>query len=218
MDKSRKIIYLDESGFTLLEMVMVIVIIGLLFAAASQRMVNIAEDAEIQAEDATIEVMRNNILTNYSEALVRDRVATFPNNPFANLTKIPEGYDRRRTTRPTGQPQDDGLWVFVGGTANSSVNLTPEQAGTTLTTFRGTGVIYHQREDHTIVRWVYDRVNGVISSKIIDRESPLKRQLDADRRLRGEETERDRLRRRQRGSAGANQPSGASGTAQTTAP
>lgn len=186
----------SERGFTFIELVLVIVMIGILASVAAQKMISVAEDAELAAEDSTADILRNNLTANVGEDLIKGRATRFPDDPFINLNKVPEGYDRRRVVKPTGVPADDGIWLFVSGSATG--NLTPEQAGTTLTNFRVTGFIYHQRRDHTVVKWPYDSVNGVIGSKIVELESDLKKRLDTERQLRGEETERERMLRMQR--------------------
>lgn len=187
----------NESGFTLIELILVIVLIGILISTAAQKIMSVAEEAEITAENTTIQVMRDNILNNYGQDLVKGLASKFPDNPFANLSKVPDGYDRRRLTRPSGEKADNNLWVFVLG--SPGVSITPEQAGTTLTTFLPTGTIYHQRRDQTIVKWVYDSTMGVISQRIIESESDLKKQLDLEKQMRGEETEAQRQAREERG-------------------
>jgi prepilin-type N-terminal cleavage/methylation domain-containing protein len=193
----------NQSGFTFIELILVIVMIGILSSVAAQRMMQVAEDAELSAEDSTIDVMRANLYNNFGEQLAKKQAAIFPQNPFTNLSKVPEGYDRRRNDIPTGNVTDSGLWTFVTGGVSSA--FTPEQAGNTLTTFQSAGFIYHQRRDGTVVQWAYDSGQGVISNKNVLRPSDLKRRLDAQRQLRGELTEQDQLLRSQR------QPGGSSG-------
>jgi MSHA pilin protein MshA len=186
----------NERGFTLIELILVIVVLGILISTAAQKMYSLADDAEINAENTTIETMRKNLTANYGEDLVKGRAARFPDNPFANLSKVPDGYDRMRTTRPTGEQIDDGLWTFVQGAG--SLNLTLQQAGTTLATFNPTGIIYHQRRDHSIIKWAYDSTQGIISYKVTESQSDLKKDLDTQKQQRGEETEAERLRRTQK--------------------
>jgi len=175
----------SQAGFTFIELVMVIVMIGILGSILMQKFIDIAETTEITAEDRTIDLLRANLINTMGEQLLKGQAATFPINPFDNLSKVPEGYDRFRTTKPTGDPADDNLWVFIrGNQVTAATQITPQQAGTTLPTFRIDGFIYHQRRDHTVVRWAYDSSTGVISKKFIEKPSDLKRQRDINAQAR----------------------------------
>jgi len=181
-----------EDGFTFIELIMVIVMIGILASVALQKMITTAEQAELTAEDMTIDTLRANLVNNFGQDLVQGKVAKFPEDPFTNLSKVPEGYDRRRSARPSGESDDNGVWMFDRG-AGVSGNLTPEDTGTTLTDFVISGFIYHQRKDKTIVKWPYDQINGVVGKKSVQTESDIKKQLDQERRLRGEPVEGDKI-------------------------
>ncbi|MBC8284692.1 MAG: prepilin-type N-terminal cleavage/methylation domain-containing protein [Nitrospinae bacterium] len=178
------------SGFTLIEVIMVIVIIGILASVAAQKFMTATDEAEITAEDATIENMRSNLINNIGNDLLQGVAGEFPNNPFNNLRKVPSGYNRRASTKPTGAEATDSTWVFVQG-ANVG-NVTAEQAGTTLTNFSVSGFIYRQRKDGTVVRWPYDQANGVIGKKFIEKTSPLKQEQDQEKLKRGEAVEKQR--------------------------
>ena len=178
----------NESGFTLIEVIMVIVIIGILASVAAQKMITATDEAEVTAEEATIENMRSNLMNNFGNSLIQGASAEFPNDPFDNLSKVPSGYNRRSNTKPTGQEATDSTWVFIQGTANEG-RVTAEQAGTTLTNFSVTGFIYHQRKDSTVVKWPYDSANGVIGRLMVDKTSPLKQEQDQEKIKRGEPIE-----------------------------
>jgi len=179
-----------NAGFTFIELIMVIVLIGILTSIAAQKMIRAAEQAEITAEAMTIDVMRSNLINNFGNRLLQGLAAQFPPDPFVNLNKVPEGYDRRRNTRPTGQDIDASTWVFVQGGAGG---LTQEEAGTTITNFLPVGFIYHQRKDGTVIKWPYDSNNGIIGKKQIDITSQIKTNTELNKQQRGEPTERQRL-------------------------
>ncbi|MFQ5482113.1 MAG: type II secretion system protein [Nitrospinaceae bacterium] len=175
----------SAAGFTLIELMLVILMLGILSSILIQKFINIAEVAEITAEDTTIDLLRANLVNTLGEQLLRHQTASFPDDPFSNLTKTPPGYQRFRTTKPTGAPTENDLWMFLGG-SQASGQITPEEAGTTLATFRVDGLIYHQRRDQTVVRWAYDSSTGVISRKFIDKKSPSKQEQDLDAQARGD--------------------------------
>ena len=159
----------NQSGFTFIELVMVIVMLGFLSSIAIQKMLRMAETTEIAVEDTTISTLRSNLIATMGEGLIEGGTGGFSPNPFANLTKVPEGYGHNRDTQPTGEKQDNDLWVYVEGADDDAEELTPEQTGSTLSDFQVSGFIYHQRKNNVVVRWAYDSLSGVISKRLSDK-------------------------------------------------
>jgi MSHA pilin protein MshA len=182
----------NESGFTLIELIMVLVIIGILASIAAQKMLTVAQEAEVTAEGTSIETMRANLINNYSAELILGNAPEFADNPFNNLNNVPYGYDRRQNNKPLGNVNTNDTWVFVQG-ANSG-NQTAEQTGSTVDASSTTGFIYHQRKDGTVVKWPYNSANGVIGKKEIERTSLLKQKQDIEKVKRGEVIEGQKTR------------------------
>ena len=179
-----------EAGFTFIELIMVIIMIGILTSIAAGQMISAVQQAEITAEDRTIDVIRSNLVNNFGNDLLNGVAAKFPDDPFTNLSKVPEGYDRRSNSAPSGAEEDASTWAFVTGGGG---NLPPEEAGTTVTDFQTTGSIYHQRKDLSVAKWPYDSANGIIGKKNLETTSQLKAEEDRAKKRRGEPTEQERL-------------------------
>lgn len=151
----------NQDGFTFIELIMVITLIGVLTSLAAEKLTDVASRTELTAEVTTINVLRSSLIINFGNDMINGITAKFPENPFAKLHKVPGGYDRNRSSRPSGADVDEDVWVFVPGGGS----VAPEQTGTTLPGFKVTGSIFHQRKDGTVVKWAYDANMGVIGKR-----------------------------------------------------
>ena len=126
----------NNKGFTLIELIMVTIILGILAAVAVPRYMGTVNQAEAAAEKAVIDALRAAV-ENYStqEFLVKGRY-DYPDNPFT-LVDV-DGYSTSNAynTTSTTLTDGDGSWAYtVTGT--------------------GAATIYHQRRDNTVWAWDY---------------------------------------------------------------
>ncbi len=120
----------NKNGFTLIELIMVMIILGILSAVAIPRYLETIENAEEASEDAVI----SNIgvaLENYAiHKLVKSGRGIWPDNPFDALKEKPQSYTEDGTNADS-----DNEWTFVDGDP---------------------AYITHQRADNKRFKWEYD--------------------------------------------------------------
>lgn len=120
----------NNKGFTLIELIMVTIILGILAAVAIPRYMTSVAAAEAAAEDAVISSIKSGLETYATEQLMSNGRRSWPDNPFDALETKPTGY-----TTDTTAADADGEWTFVSSTTG--------------------GTIYHQRNDNTRYSWSY---------------------------------------------------------------
>ena len=119
----------SRKGFTLIELIIVMVILGIMAAVAVPRYLDSIANAEESAEDAVISAIRNGLKQYANNSLYQDGRATWPNNPFDVLSEKPAGY-----SLISAMANEDGQWTFDSTTS----------------------YITHQRADNSRYYWVYD--------------------------------------------------------------
>jgi len=122
----------SRNGFTLIELIIVMVILGIMAAVAVPRYLDSIANAEESAEDAVISAIRSGLKQYANNALVDGGRATWPTNPFDALSEKPAGY-----TEDDDDADTDGEWTFVYF-------------------MDGVGRITHQRADNSRYYWDYD--------------------------------------------------------------
>ena len=120
----------NQKGFTLIELIMVTIILGILAAVAIPRYTSTVDKAEAAAEDAVISSIEAGLETYAIEQLMDNGRRSWPTNPFDALETKPAGYD----ADDSDDADTDGEWTF---------NATTKK-------------ITHQRNDNSRVGWQYD--------------------------------------------------------------
>ena len=119
----------SRNGFTLIELIIVMVILGIMAAVAVPRYLDSISNAEKSAEDAVINSIRSGLAQYANNSLYESGRAEWPTNPFDALSEKPAGYSQDPTDADV-----DGEWTY---------NTTSKK-------------ITHQRNDNSRVSWQYD--------------------------------------------------------------
>ena len=128
-------IHNNKNGFTLIELIIVMVILGITAAVAVPRYLDSIANAEKSAEDAVLSAIQAGLKQYANNSLLENGRASWPENPFDALSEKPAGY-----TEDGDLADTDGEWTFIP-----------------INTADGTGgEITHQRADNSRFTWYYD--------------------------------------------------------------
>jgi len=119
-----------RNGFTLIELIIVMVILGIMAAVAVPRYLDSISNAEESAENAVISSIRAGLKAAANDSLYTNGRASWPTNPFDALAEKPAGY-----SLISAMASEDGQWTF------DSTNST----------------ITHQRNDNSRYYWNYNK-------------------------------------------------------------
>ena len=78
----------SRNGFTLIELIIVMVILGIMAAVAVPRYLDSIANAEQSAEDAVISAVRGGLKQYANNSLLENGRASWPTDPFTALSEI----------------------------------------------------------------------------------------------------------------------------------
>ena len=124
----------NNKGFTLIELIMVTIILGILAAVAVPRYMGTVNQAEAAAEKAVVDALRAAVENYSTQEFIEKGRYDYPANPF-DLVDV-DGYDKNNMVAGDVLIDGDGSWAYT--------LMEGDQA-----------TIYHQRRDNTVWAWDY---------------------------------------------------------------
>mgnify|MGYP001190558610 CR=1 FL=1 len=133
-----------SKGFTLIELVMVTIILGILAAVAIPRYQQTVDNAEATAEKTFVDMVWAGVEQEASERLTDDGLEAWPYNPLTVLKRTRNVI----VTLTLGLPDTDNEWQFALTSGDGVVSVP---------------AIYHQRRGDDLYYYTYDSTNFALA-------------------------------------------------------